>query len=157
MPVRALRHAKSLCEIHERQEMANEGDQAMKVGVVGAGMVGSSAAYAIVMSGVASEVVLVDLNEKLACAQAEDRGGMSQKPGTAHYPLRGLGACVGQIVRVIDVYGQFRCTFASKLTPQLRQELACGPTVNLLAQRGHRGRAIGTSRSVPTTAARNQK
>jgi 3-hydroxyacyl-CoA dehydrogenase len=38
----------------------------MKVGVIGAGMVGSSAAYAIVMSGVASELVLVDINEKLA-------------------------------------------------------------------------------------------
>ena len=44
----------------------------MKVGIVGAGMVGSSAAYAIVMSGAASELVLVDLNEKLAQAQAED-------------------------------------------------------------------------------------
>ena len=44
----------------------------MKVGIVGSGAVGSSAAYAMVMSGAASEVVLVDLNEKLAQAQAED-------------------------------------------------------------------------------------
>lgn len=44
----------------------------MKIGIVGSGAVGSSAAYAIVMSGAASEVVLVDLNEKLARAQAED-------------------------------------------------------------------------------------
>ena len=44
----------------------------MKVGIVGSGAVGSSAAYAMVMSGAASEVVLVDLNEKLARAQAED-------------------------------------------------------------------------------------
>ncbi len=44
----------------------------MKVGIVGSGMVGSSAAYALVMSGVASEVTLVDLNEKLAHAHAED-------------------------------------------------------------------------------------
>lgn len=44
----------------------------MKVGIVGAGMVGSSAAYAIVMSGAASELVLVDVNEKLAQAQAQD-------------------------------------------------------------------------------------
>ena len=44
----------------------------MKVGIVGAGMVGSSAAYAIVMSGAASELVLVDVNEKLAHAQADD-------------------------------------------------------------------------------------
>jgi L-lactate dehydrogenase len=44
----------------------------MKVGVIGAGMVGSSAAYATVLLAAASEVVLVDLNEKLARAQAED-------------------------------------------------------------------------------------
>jgi L-lactate dehydrogenase len=44
----------------------------MKVGIVGSGMVGSSSAYALVMSGAASEVVLVDLNEKLAQAHAED-------------------------------------------------------------------------------------
>ncbi|GAA0584645.1 L-lactate dehydrogenase [Caenispirillum bisanense] len=44
----------------------------MKVGVVGCGMVGSAAAYALVMRGAASEVVLVDLNTKLAEAQAQD-------------------------------------------------------------------------------------
>jgi L-lactate dehydrogenase len=44
----------------------------MKVGIVGSGSVGSSAAYAMVMSGAASEIVLVDLNESLAQAQAED-------------------------------------------------------------------------------------
>ena len=38
----------------------------MKVGVVGAGMVGSSAAYAVVLLAAASEVVLVDADEKLA-------------------------------------------------------------------------------------------
>lgn len=44
----------------------------MKLGIVGAGMVGSAAAYAVVMTGAASEVVIIDLNEKLAQAQAED-------------------------------------------------------------------------------------
>jgi L-lactate dehydrogenase len=44
----------------------------MKVGIVGCGYVGSSAAYAMTLQGVASEIVLVDLNEKLAQAQAED-------------------------------------------------------------------------------------
>jgi L-lactate dehydrogenase len=44
----------------------------MKVGVIGAGMVGSSAAYAVVLLTAASEVVLVDADEKLAHAQAED-------------------------------------------------------------------------------------
>jgi L-lactate dehydrogenase len=44
----------------------------MKVGVVGCGNVGSTAAYAIAMQGHASELVLVDLNERLAWAHAED-------------------------------------------------------------------------------------
>ncbi len=44
----------------------------MKVGIVGAGMVGSAAGYALALRGGASEVVFVDLNEALAVAQAED-------------------------------------------------------------------------------------
>lgn len=44
----------------------------MKIGIVGTGFVGSSAAYAMVMGGVGSEIVLVDLNEKMALAQAQD-------------------------------------------------------------------------------------
>lgn len=44
----------------------------MKVGVVGAGMVGSTAAYAMTLQGTCSELVLVDLDLKLAVAQAHD-------------------------------------------------------------------------------------
>jgi L-lactate dehydrogenase len=44
----------------------------MKVGIIGAGAVGSTAAFAIVARGLASEVVLVDQNAALARAQAED-------------------------------------------------------------------------------------
>lgn len=44
----------------------------MKIGVVGVGMVGSSAAYALALGGVGSELVLVDHNPKLAEAHAED-------------------------------------------------------------------------------------
>lgn len=44
----------------------------MKVGIVGCGFVGSSAAYAMALKGTASEIVLIDLNKKLALAQAED-------------------------------------------------------------------------------------
>ena len=40
----------------------------MKVGVVGTGMVGSMAAYAVAMTGAAHELVLVDINQKLAQA-----------------------------------------------------------------------------------------
>jgi L-lactate dehydrogenase len=44
----------------------------MKVGIVGCGFVGSSAAYAITLGGVANEMVLIDLNRSLARSQAED-------------------------------------------------------------------------------------
>jgi L-lactate dehydrogenase len=44
----------------------------MKVGIVGCGFVGSSAAYAMALKGTPSEIVLVDLNKELAKAQAED-------------------------------------------------------------------------------------
>ena len=44
----------------------------MKIGIVGAGHVGSSAAFAMVLRGSATEVVLADLNADLARAHAED-------------------------------------------------------------------------------------
>ena len=44
----------------------------MKIGIVGAGMVGSSAAYAMTLLGVGTQIVLVDRNEALARAQAGD-------------------------------------------------------------------------------------
>jgi L-lactate dehydrogenase len=44
----------------------------MKVGVVGSGLVGSTAAYALVMRGVGREIVLVDKNEARAIAEADD-------------------------------------------------------------------------------------
>jgi L-lactate dehydrogenase len=44
----------------------------MKVGIIGCGFVGSSAAYAMTLQGGASEIVVVDVNPKLAQAQAED-------------------------------------------------------------------------------------
>lgn len=44
----------------------------MKVGIIGAGMVGSSAGYAMVLEGVATDIVFVDINMPFARAQAED-------------------------------------------------------------------------------------
>lgn len=44
----------------------------MKIGVVGCGQVGSASAYACVMRGIGTEIVLVDKNTDLAIAQAED-------------------------------------------------------------------------------------
>jgi L-lactate dehydrogenase len=44
----------------------------MKVGVVGSGFVGATAAYALVMQGVGREIVLVDKNADRAAAEADD-------------------------------------------------------------------------------------
>jgi len=44
----------------------------MKIGIVGCGMVGSASAFALVMRGVAREIVLVDLNQARAEAEAND-------------------------------------------------------------------------------------
>ena len=44
----------------------------MKVGIVGAGQVGSTTAYALLMRGIGREIVLVDMDDALAAAQASD-------------------------------------------------------------------------------------
>ncbi len=44
----------------------------MKVGIVGAGLVGATAGYALVMRGVGREIVLVDKNAARAQAEADD-------------------------------------------------------------------------------------
>jgi L-lactate dehydrogenase len=44
----------------------------MKVGVVGCGFVGSTAAYTLVLKGLINELVLIDINAKMAQAHAED-------------------------------------------------------------------------------------
>ncbi len=98
----------------------------MKIGIVGCGMVGSTSAYALVMSGVGREIVLVDLNRARAEAEADDlfhavpfahpltiragdypdlsaarvvviAGGVAQKPGETRLHL---------LQRNADVFGQ---------------------------------------------------
>jgi len=44
----------------------------MKVGIIGSGMVGATSAYAIMMRKAASDIVLIDANNKRAEAEAED-------------------------------------------------------------------------------------
>lgn len=44
----------------------------MKIGIVGSGYVGATAGYALVMRGVGREIVLVDLNQARAQAEADD-------------------------------------------------------------------------------------
>jgi L-lactate dehydrogenase len=95
----------------------------MKIGIIGSGMVGSTAAYAIVMQGVAREVVLVDINKTRAQADADDilhavplanpvdihageysdlsgcrivilTAGVNQKPGETRIQLLGRNAAI---------------------------------------------------------------
>lgn len=44
----------------------------MKIGIVGSGLVGATAAYAMVMQGIGREIVLVDLDRTRAEAEADD-------------------------------------------------------------------------------------
>ncbi|MFP4394418.1 MAG: L-lactate dehydrogenase [Anaerolineales bacterium] len=106
----------------------------MKVGIVGTGFVGATAAYALVMRGVASEIVLVDLNRARAEAEAADilhaapfvhpadvsagdyedlagcevviiTAGVSQKPGESRLELLGRNAAIiRQIVPQVIEY-----------------------------------------------------
>jgi L-lactate dehydrogenase len=95
----------------------------MKIGVVGTGLVGATAAYALVMRGIGSEIVLVDKNAVRAQAEADDifhavpfayplrvraggyadlagcgvvilAAGVSQRPGETRLELLGRNAAV---------------------------------------------------------------
>ncbi len=44
----------------------------MKIGIVGSGRVGSTAAYALIMRGIGSQIVMVDMDPKRALAEAND-------------------------------------------------------------------------------------
>ena len=55
-----------------RRSPADDGPLRQKIGIVGAGMVGSASAFAMVMRGVGREIVLVDLNRARAEAEAND-------------------------------------------------------------------------------------
>ena len=43
----------------------------MKVGIIGAGSVGSTTAFALIMRGVARKVVLIDANEKKGAGRSD--------------------------------------------------------------------------------------
>lgn len=99
----------------------------MKIGIVGAGQVGASAAYAVALLGTARDIVLIDLDPAMAEAQAEDishatpfasateirsggyadldgaevviiAAGVSQKPGETRLDLLARNAEVFRIV-----------------------------------------------------------
>ena len=44
----------------------------MKIGIIGAGNVGSSTAFSLIIQGIAKEIILIDSNENKANAEALD-------------------------------------------------------------------------------------
>lgn len=95
----------------------------MKIGIIGSGMVGATAAYACLMQGIGREIILVDLNRTRAEAEADDilhavpfahplrvragdyadlagarvvivTAGVGQKPGETRIQLLGRNAAV---------------------------------------------------------------
>jgi len=99
----------------------------MKIGIVGSGLVGATTAYALVLRGVGREIVLVDLNQARAQAEADDilhavpfahpiqvsagdyadlkgckivliTAGVSQKPGETRLELLGRNARIFQAI-----------------------------------------------------------
>lgn len=113
----------------------------MKVGVVGSGMVGSTAAFTVAMSGAASQVVLVDANGKRAQADAEDiLHAMPFAAGTAvcaggYVELSGAG-CVILACGVAQKPGETRLALlernAAVFAEVLPQVLAAAPDAILL-------------------------
>ena len=73
----------------------------MKVGVVGAGFVGAASANALVLRGVATEVVLVDLDERKAAAEAADVAHVTPFANPVRVTSGGPEALAGSAVVVI--------------------------------------------------------
>ena len=106
----------------------------MKIGIVGSGLVGSTAAYALIMRGLGREIVLVDQNAARASAEADDllhavpfahpltvraggyadlagaklviiAAGSNQKPGETRLQLLGRNAAIfHQVVQSVLAY-----------------------------------------------------
>jgi L-lactate dehydrogenase len=72
----------------------------MKIGIIGCGFVGSTTAFAALLSGAATEIVLIDIDADLAAAQAEDLRhatafGAPVRVSAGGYPdLQGAGLVV---------------------------------------------------------------
>jgi L-lactate dehydrogenase len=73
----------------------------VKVGVVGAGFVGAASANALVLRGVATEVVLVDLDERKAAAEAADVAHVTPFANPVRVTSGPPGALAGSAVVVI--------------------------------------------------------
>lgn len=73
----------------------------MKIGIIGAGSVGATAAYALVMRGVGREIVLVDLNQARAEAEANDIAHATPFTHPARVRAGDYADLVGAVVVII--------------------------------------------------------
>jgi L-lactate dehydrogenase len=73
----------------------------MKVGIVGAGFVGAASANALALRGVASELVLVDVDERKASAEASDVAHVAAFSAPIRVSAGGPEALAGSSVVVI--------------------------------------------------------
>ena len=103
----------------------------MKVGVVGSGLVGATAAYALVMRGVGREIVLVDKNEARAAAEADD---IRHAVPFAH-PLE---VRAGRLRRPRRAAGRSCCAPASGRSPGRPGSNSCGATPRCSARSSRR-------------------
>ncbi|TCK99946.1 malate dehydrogenase (NAD) [Shimia isoporae] len=73
----------------------------MKIGIVGAGQVGASAAYAIALLGTVREIILIDLDPAMAAAQAEDISHATPFASATHVRKGGYGDLASAKVVII--------------------------------------------------------
>ena len=149
----------------------------MKVGVIGAGAVGATTAYALVMRGVCREIVLVDLNKERAQAEADDilhavpfahpvrvsagdyadlrdsrmviiTAGAAQKPGETRLELLGRNAAIFRsIVPRVIEYARNAIILVATNPVDVLTHL----TADIADQYGiHRSRVIGSGTTLDT-------
>lgn len=91
----------------------------MKVGIVGAGFVGAAAANAIVLRGVATEIVLVDLDADKAAAEAADVAHVTTFAAPVRVTAGGMADLAGAAVVVMTAG-------AAQRPGQSREDLLAG-------------------------------
>jgi malate/lactate dehydrogenase len=88
--------------------VSTEQNQLNRVAVVGAGNVGASFAYALLLSGPAAEIVLIDVNRERAEGEAMDLNHSVPFAHAAHIWAGDYDDCAGAAVTVITGAGRVR-------------------------------------------------
>jgi L-lactate dehydrogenase len=98
--------------------MTNKKVESTRVVIIGTGLVGSTAAYTIMVQGIASEIVLIDLNKDKCLGEAMDLDhGLSFLPGEARVWAGDYSDCADADVVVI-------CAGVGQKPGQTRLDLA---------------------------------